>query len=722
MAKLGEGGMGQVYRARDRKLDRDVALKVLPEGFAADADRLMRFTREAKTLAALNHPHIAQVYDAGRLRPEGASAGQGREGASAGQGREGASAGQGREGASAGQGREGASAGQGREGASAGQGREGASAGQGREGASAGQGREGASADQGREGSVAYIAMEFVDGEDLAGRIGRGAVPIPEALPIARQIADALAAAHDAGIVHRDLKPANIKVRDDGTVKVLDFGLAKGATGEMSSSGDSGATMTSPAMTAMGLILGTASYMSPEQAKGKPVDRRADVWAFGVVLYEMLTGTFLFGREDITDTLAAVLTYEPDLTKLPASTPPAIRRLLQHCLVKDKRQRLDSMAAARIEIDDVLGGKVGEAVAVAPAAPASGAWLPAAAFVVGGVAMGVLASVWWPRASPAPASPSSVVARIPAPRDAISAFHEGFALAADGSKLTFAARNTSGVRQIWVRRLDADTAHPIPGTEGALYPFWSPDGANIGFFADGKLRRVGEDGARLQTICDAPGADGPGSWNQRDEILFEASSGGQQKVWKVAAGGGTPTPFDALGPAVGPVWLTDGQRFLFAAESKTGQVELRLSSVDGQGSQSVAPLARGTAEFAYGGELLFLNKNDTLTAQRLDSSTGTLVGSPVPLAHIAGNPKDWFSVSSNGDRVVALVRESPADIGDPGDPMARLIWVDRRGAPAVPLATPAATGPCGSRRMAPAPSSIQGMTSGCFGRTAVTFG
>jgi serine/threonine protein kinase len=314
VAMLGQGGMGQVYRARDRKLDRDIALKVLPEGFAADADRLMRFTREAKTLASLNHPHIAHVYDAGR------------------------------------------------------------------------------------EGSTAYIAMEFVDGEDLSERIARGAVPLSEALPVARQMADALAAAHDAGIVHRDLKPANIKVRDDGTVKVLDFGLAKGTAGDASSSGDSAATMTSPAMTAMGVILGTASYMSPEQAKGKPLDRRADVWAFGVVFYEMLTGTFLFGREDVTDTLAAVLTYEPDLTKLPSSTPPAIRRLLRHCLVKDKRQRLDSMAAARIEIDDVLGGKAGDAVAVGPAAPASGAWLRAAPFVAGGVALGVLASVWWPRA------------------------------------------------------------------------------------------------------------------------------------------------------------------------------------------------------------------------------------------------------------------------------------------------------------------------------------
>ena len=585
--------MGEVYKARDRKLDRDVALKVLPEGFAADADRLMRFTREAKTLASLNHPHIAQVYDAGR------------------------------------------------------------------------------------EGSTAYIAMEFVDGEDLAARIARGAVPLSEALALARQIADALAAAHEAGIVHRDLKPANIKVRDDGTVKVLDFGLAKGTAADGSSSGDSTATRTSPAMTAMGLILGTASYMSPEQAKGKPVDRRADVWAFGVVLYEMLTGAFLFGREDVTDTLAAVLTYEPDLTKLPGSTPTAIKRLLHHCLTKDKHQRLDSMAAARIEIDDVLGGKISEPVA--PAAPARGAWLRAAALVAGGAAIGALAPMLWTRPAPEPSSRSSLIARITAPLDAISAFHEGFALSADGSRLAFAARNTSGTRQIWVRKLDGDAAQPIPGTDGALYPFWSPDGQSIGFFADGKLRRVGEDGTRVQTICDAPGADGHGSWNQRDEILFGMITGDRARLSRVSANGGTPTPFETLGEALSPMWLTGGQRFLFAARDQTGKVELRLSSVDGHGSQPITPLARGTAEFAYGGGLLFLNRNDTLTVQRLDSSTGTLAGSAVPIAHIGGNPKDWFAVSSNGDRVVALVRESPGDLGDPGDPMARLIWVDRQG-------------------------------------------
>jgi Tol biopolymer transport system component/predicted Ser/Thr protein kinase len=597
LAKIGEGGMGQVFRARDRKLERDVALKVLPEAFASDADRLMRFTREARALASLNHPHIAQVYDTGR------------------------------------------------------------------------------------EGAVAYIAMEFVDGEDLAARIRRAAVPLADALPFARQIADALAAAHEAGIVHRDLKPANIKVRDDGTVKVLDFGLAKGAAGDSSAGDDSAATRTSPAMTSMGVILGTASYMSPEQAKGKPVDRRADVWAFGVVLYEMLTGTFLFGREDVSDTLAAVLTYEPDLTRLPASTPPAIKRLLQHCLVKDKRQRLDSMAAARIEIDDVLGGKVGEAASAAPAGPASGGWLRTAALVAGGVALGAIASAWWPRSSPASTPASSLVARITAPRDAISAFHDGFALSKDGSKLAFAARNTSGVRQIWVRKLDGDTAQPIPGTDGALYPFWSPDARTIGFFADLKLRRVDEDGSRLQTICDAQGSDWHGSWNERDEILFGTTRGEATRVVKVSASGGTPAPFEALGLAYAPEWLTDGRRFLYVAVEKgTGKEELRLSSADGQTSQPVAPMPRRTQEFAYGGGLLFLNKNDALTAQRLDASTGAL-GSPVPIAHLAGNPKDWFAVSSNGHRVVALVREAAGDIGDPGDPMARLIWVDRQGSP-----------------------------------------
>ena len=592
---LGAGGMGQVYRARDTRLDRDVALKLLPEAFASDADRVMRFTREAKTLAALNHPHIAQVYDAGR------------------------------------------------------------------------------------EGARAFIAMELVSGDDLSARIRHGAIPLTESLQIARQIADALAAAHDAGIVHRDLKPANIKLTDDDVVKVLDFGLAKGTVSDTSTASESGATMTSPAMTAMGVILGTAAYMSPEQAKGKAVDRRTDVWAFGVVLYEMLTGAFLFGKEDITDTLAAVLTLDPDLSKLPVATPPAIKRLLAHCLAKDRRHRLDSMAAARIEIDDVLAGKV-EATALAPAMPrASSTWLFQLALVAGGLIAGALVATLWPRALPVSQSSSgAIVARITAPRDVISAFHDGFAISTDGLTLAFAARNPAGTRQIWVRKLDADTARAIPGTERGTHPFWSPDGRSIGFFSDGKLRRVDIDGSRLQTICDAPGSQDTGTWNIRDEILFSTNLGSLSRVIRVPASGGVPSAFEALGRAIGPAWLDDGQRFLFA--SWTGNaLELRLAAPDGQSSKSIAPLTRGTPEFSYAGGFVFLNKNDTLVAQRLDPGAGALVGAAVPIAPIAGNPKDWFSVSSDGDRVVALVRESPGDTGDPGDPGARLVWVDRQG-------------------------------------------
>jgi eukaryotic-like serine/threonine-protein kinase len=592
---IGAGGMGQVYRARDTRLDRDVALKILPDAFAADADRVMRFTREAKTLAALNHPHIAHIYDAGR------------------------------------------------------------------------------------EGARAFIAMELVEGEDLSARIRRGAIPIPETLQLARQIADALAVAHDAGIVHRDLKPGNIKVTDDGDVKVLDFGLAKGAAGDGSSAGDSGATMTSPAMTAIGLIIGTASYMSPEQAKGKTVDRRADVWAFGVVLYEMLTGALLFRREDVTDTLAAVLTYEPDLSKLPPATPPPVRRLIERCLVKDKKLRLDSMNVARIELDDVISGKT--PLVVASSQPPRGLkpTVAAVAALAAGL-VGVLAtSFYYSRnAAPAAAAPR-LVAQIAAPREVISAFHDGFALSSDGSTLAFAARNAAGLRQIWIRRLDSDAARAIPGTDSGRYPFWAPDSRSIGFIADAKLKRVDVDGGRLQTISDVPGSGESGSWNAKDEILFAASLGETTRIRKVSANGGTPVPFDALRVAFGPVWLKNGQRFLFVELTKEGKAELRLASVDGQSSDFIAALPRGTREFAYGGGILFLNRNDALVAQRLDDETGKLVGPAATIAPVAGNPKDWFAVSSDGERVVTFVRQAPDESGQPGDPVARLIWTDRQG-------------------------------------------
>jgi serine/threonine protein kinase len=263
--------MGEVYRARDTTLNRDVAIKVLPQAFANDSERLARFTREARTLAALNHPNIAHIH--------GLEA----------------------------------------------------------------------------SGGVPALVMELVEGEDLSQRIARGAIPIGDALLIARQVAEALEAAHDQGIVHRDLKPANIVVRPDGTVKVLDFGLAKATEPPGTASHISNAaTITSPAMTQVGMILGTAAYMSPEQAKGRPVDRRSDLWAFGAVLLEMLTGRLAFKGDDVSDTIAFVLTREPDWTALPAETPPVIRRLLRRCLEKDRKRRLDSAADVRLEIEEAL--------------------------------------------------------------------------------------------------------------------------------------------------------------------------------------------------------------------------------------------------------------------------------------------------------------------------------------------------------------------------------
>ena len=273
--------MGEVYRAHDTKLGRDVALKIVPELFASDRDRLARFTREAQTLAALNHPNIAHIH-----------------------------------------------------------------------------GLE-------ESGGVRALVMELVEGEDLAQRLVRGPIPLDEALPIARQIAEALEAAHEQGIIHRDLKPANIKVRDDGTVKVLDFGLAKALAGDVGGSTSGAAalanspTLTSPAMTGVGVILGTAAYMSPEQAKGKPADKRSDIWAFGCVLYEMLTGTRAFEGEDVSDTMANVLTREPHWDRLPGTTPPAMRLLLRRCLRKDKRQRMQDAGSVRIELEDALNAPVG---------------------------------------------------------------------------------------------------------------------------------------------------------------------------------------------------------------------------------------------------------------------------------------------------------------------------------------------------------------------------
>jgi eukaryotic-like serine/threonine-protein kinase len=330
VAPIGEGGMGQVYRGTDTTLGRQVAIKILPDAFAQDPERLGRFEREAKTLASLNHPHIAAIY-----------------------------------------------------------------------------GFE-------KSAGVYALVMELVEGEDLSQRIAGSAIPIDEALPIARQIAEALEAAHEQGIVHRDLKPANIKLRADGTVKVLDFGLAKAITGSAGSAGSAGLenspTFTSPAaLTIGGMILGTAAYMAPEQARGKVVDKRADIWAFGVVLYEMLTGKTAFAGDTVSDVLAAVLTREPDWTALPATTPASISRLLSRCLEKDPKRRLRDIGDARLEIDETIRDpKVGPAPVAAAPRVHPFAWAAAGFAVAATVVVGLTVSGVWPRARTSQARPLRV--------------------------------------------------------------------------------------------------------------------------------------------------------------------------------------------------------------------------------------------------------------------------------------------------------------------------
>jgi len=501
LAKLGEGGMGEVYRARDTKLSRDVALKLLPEAFAGDADRLARFTREAETLASLNHPNIAQVYDAGK--PDATA-------------------------------------------------------------------------------SVAYLVMELVDGADLSEHIGRGPMALEEVLAVARQIADALEAAHDQGIVHRDLKPANIKVRADGTVKVLDFGLAKALDSGSSGPQDSN---NSPTLTAratqMGMIIGTAAYMAPEQARGRAVDRRADVWAFGVVVYEMLTGRRAFDGDDISITLASVLKEDVRWEALPKDLPVPLRRLLRRCLEKEPKRRLSAIGDARLELEEAATGApdrdgaaapvvIPAPVAVVPLWRRAFPWATAAASLA--VATGAIV-LWAPWQSPPAQAPRKLLANIGA--DASLPFAPGptAILSPDGSTLAFVAQQGDAVR-LFVRKLDQLEAAPLAGTEDAASPFFSPDGEWIAFFAGGKLKKVSVTGGAALALCDAPSGRG-GTWTDNDEIVFTPNSSTNITLMRVSASGGkSAAPFGVLSEgATSQRWpqaLPGGHGIVFTEHANTG--------------------------------------------------------------------------------------------------------------------------------------------------------
>ncbi len=473
LSPLGAGGMGEVWRAEDEKLGREVALKMLPGEFAGDAERMARFEREAKVLASLNHPNIATLFGL-----ETITSGTGRRD---------------------------------------------------RTGSTANPDESDSSRPQDLKtsGPTTFLVMELVEGEDLSERIARGAIPIDETVSIARQIAEALEAAHEAGIVHRDLKPANIKLRPDGTVKVLDFGLAKAWESQTADSSLSlSPTMTQHA-TAAGLILGTAAYMSPEQAAGTAADQRADIWAFGVVFWEMLTGHKLFEGETVSHVLASVLKDEVELDELPDSTPPRLRELIARCLQRKPRQRLQAIGDARIVLEDYerdpesFAAPVPGADREAVGSTRSRSVIP---WVVAAVATVLFLATGWMATRPQVDDRIVLRAEIPPPDGTVYSLQaiapSAAQISPDGSRIVFGTANEDGKRLLWIRRIQDAAARPLPGTEGGAYPFWAPDSRHVGFFAaDGKLRKIDTSGGPPVTICVARNGKG-GAWNENGEILF----------------------------------------------------------------------------------------------------------------------------------------------------------------------------------------------------------
>ena len=619
-AALGEGGMGQVWRAEDEKLGREVALKVLPEEFAGDPERMARFEREAKVLASLNHPNIATLFglETVAITPE-----EGPENSEFGI-------------------------------------------------------RNSKLAAAGAE--VTFLVMELVEGEDLSERIKRGPIPIEEATAIALQIAEALEAAHEQGIVHRDLKPANIKLRPDGTVKVLDFGLAKAwETDHGDSSISMSPTLTQHA-TAAGIILGTAAYMSPEQAAGIAADRRADIWAFGVVFWEMLTGHKLFEGETVSHVLASVLKDNVDLDELPGDTPPTIRDLIGRSLRKKPKQRLQAIGDARIVLEEYRADPEGsaapqtESVLVIDEGPRWRRLLPWAA---AGLLAVALAGLSW---SVLGTKPQVVSATIPPPPEAEFYLNPNspgpVAVSPDGRSLAFSAQDANGDILLYVRRLDAPQAQALSGTDNAAYPFWSPDSRWIGYFnrPEGTLKKIDTNGGPPITLTEAPNGKG-GTWNDGGVIVFapEASS----PLHRVSSAGGESVPLTGLDAERHnshrhPRFLPDGHQIIFLARGNTpAQSSLMVADLE-SGSTREVMATETQAEYASG-HLLFVRER-ALMAQPFDPGSAELEGEAVPLAEellvIQGASLADFSLSETGILSFATGRS---------EDQTHLEWRDRTG-------------------------------------------
>jgi serine/threonine protein kinase/Tol biopolymer transport system component len=615
VSALGAGGMGEVYRARDTKLDRLVAIKILPDSFAHDPDRLARFEREAKTLAALNHPNIGGIY--------GLEAANG----------------------------------------------------------------------------ITALVLELVEGPTLADVIagqrppeaeslrsrprdseagparGGGAprgLELDEALPIARQIAEALEAAHEQGIIHRDLKPANIKVRSDGTVKVLDFGLAKalepaGASSSVSQS----PTITTPAMTQAGLILGTAAYMAPEQAKGRAADKRSDIWAFGCVLYEMLTGLRAFGGEDVSDTLAAVLRAEPDWGRLPAETPLPIRRLMRRSLEKDRRRRLSDAADARLEIEDALATPASEIATTSVPTSRRGWWrgavLAAGAVVVGAAAAG---GAVWIAMRPGPARVTRTTIQTSGDTAIAINSNNNVAITPDGSRVVY-----RGAGQLLMRHLDQLEPTRLTGLGSPAAPFIAPDGQWVGFFDGTSLKKVAISGGPPVTLAQntITGSGGPfgATWSAQGTIVFATST--TRGLRRISAAGGEVETLTTPDRSRGefrhgwPEFLPDGRNLLFTVDAG-GILNIVLLDV-ATGTQTVLIRGGSRARYVPTGHLVY-EIDDTLRAVAFDLERRSVVGTPVPVLAPDGGAYE-FDVAADGTLVYLTGRASSV--------ASTLVWVDRRG-------------------------------------------
>ncbi|HET9386257.1 MAG TPA: protein kinase [Gemmatimonadales bacterium] len=585
LSPLGAGGMGEVYRARDTKLNRDVALKTLPEHLAVDAERRLRFEREAQSIAALNHPNIVTIHSVEEA------------------------------------------------------------------------------------GGVLFLTMELVEGRPLDALLVKGGMPFSRILALAIPLADAVSAAHDKGITHRDLKPANVMVTADGRVKVLDFGLAKLVEPAPAAAGAS--ALPTRALTGDGRIVGTVAYMSPEQAEGKPVDHRSDIFSLGVMLYELATGARPFTGETPVSTMTSILRDTPrSIAEINAGMPRDLAVIVRRCLAKDPEQRTHSAKDLRNQLEDLRHAMdSGELLAVpattrAPGRSRAAAIVAATSLIV---AIAAVAVVLYLR----PPVPAPLVTKLdavtPPTSDPFS-----FALSPDGRQLAFVA--SEGVSRLWVRPLDQATARPLAGTEGASYPFWKPDGRAIGFFADGKLKRIDVAVGAPQVLADAQGARG-GTWNQDDVIVFGPQASGLMRIAATATRG-KPTAVTTLAPGQfshrWPQFLPDGRRLLFLAA--LGQSETRgiyLGSLDG--GEPTRLLAGETAAMYVPPGYLLRVQQGVLVAHPFDVQRGVVSGEQVPLAQPVGlddgTLHSAFSASDTG-----VLAHRPGTL-----PRRQLVWVDRTG-------------------------------------------